>query len=102
MSSFVDRADLEHKLVAAMGGDAELDQLIATTFGVAAAPFTEAVEPCRALVASQLPGWHLHVGFGVSGVLPYAALSDAGHHVEAEAPTVPLAILRALLRAPRP
>lgn len=102
MSSSVDRADLEHKLASASGGDPDLDRLVAAVFGVTAAPFTEAVEPCRALVASQLPGWHLHVGFGVSGVLPYAALSDAGHHVEAEAPTVPLAILRALLRVSRP
>mgnify|MGYP001810377415 CR=1 FL=1 len=90
---------LSTELNAANGGDPVLDRLIAEAFEQPAAPYTESVERCRALVAACLPQWHLHVGYGVSGVLPYAALSQGQRHVEAEGPTVPLAILRALVMA---
>jgi len=46
------------------------------------------------LIKGILPQWRLHVGYGVSGVLPYASLTRGDCHFEAEAATVPLAILR--------
>ncbi|CAA7625935.1 hypothetical protein [Magnetospirillum sp. UT-4] len=97
----VDWNGLEARLAAASGGDHGLDAELAEAFARPPAPYTEAVEPCRDLVAAALPGWKLHVGFGVSGLFPYAALTRDGVHLDAEAPTLPLAILRAALQAIR-
>lgn len=94
--------ELAERLSGATGGDAGLDAAIAAAYGLAPARFTESVEAARGLVAAVLPGWKLHVGFGVSGVFPYAALTRDDAHVEAEAPTVPLAILRVAVRAAKP
>ncbi|WP_431855304.1 hypothetical protein [Azospirillum sp.] len=85
------------ELKAATGADAALDQAIAEAFQAPPADYTESVERCRALVVSVLPGWHLHLGYGVSGILPYAELSNGDQRHVAEAPTVPLAVLRALV-----
>jgi hypothetical protein len=62
------------------------------------------VDSCIALFRRVLPGWHWHIGHGPRGILPYAAVSKAadepgGIRLEAIAPTVPLALLRALLKA---
>jgi len=86
-------------LANATGGDHALDQAIAEAFGQAPAEYTESAAACRALVAAALPGWKLHVGYGVSGLFPYAALSRDEAHLEAEAPSLPLAILRAAVLA---
>lgn len=86
-------------LAAATGGDHGLDQAVADAFGQSPAEYTESVAACRALAAAALPGWKLHVGYGVSGLFPYAALSRDETHLEAEATSLPLAILRVAVAA---
>lgn len=95
----VDMIDLFQQLNAAGGGDARLDRAVADFFSQPLAEYSESTDQSRALVGRVLPGWHLHLGFGASGVLPYAALSSGDIHCEAEAATVPLAILRCLMQA---
>lgn len=96
-----DWQELEQALAAASGGDHAIDTAVATAFGQAAAAYSQSVEACRTLVAAVLPGWKLHVGYDVAGLFPYAALSRGDSHVEAAAPTLPLAILRAAVAANR-
>ena len=86
----------------ATGADAVLDAALAAAFGVAVAPFTGSVDEARALAAAVLPGWRLHLGFDVTGVFPYARLSNNGIGVEAGASALPLAVVRAVLQAARP
>ena len=60
-------------------------------------PFTASVDACIHLIERTLPGWHWHVGYGPKGIMPYAALMNGELRYEATAPTVPLALLIALL-----
>lgn len=94
-----DWLELERKLELASGAEPELDRLLAEAFDVAAAAFTASVPDCRALAESVLPGLKLHLGYGASGLFPYASLTGEGLHVISEAPTVPLAILRSIVAA---
>lgn len=80
------------RLEAATGPDTALDAALHCE------QVTASAEAARVWAAAALPGWHAHVGFDASGVMPYAAFSRDGHHVEATAPTVPLAILRAAVK----
>lgn len=86
------------RLQADTGGDADLDGMLAQSLSLPVMAYTSSVEAARALVAAALPGWRLHVGFDVSGLFPYAAITHGDIHVEASAPTVPLAVLRAALK----
>jgi hypothetical protein len=62
--------------------------------------YTASEPACLELIGQVLPGWKWHVGYGVKGVFPYASVSnDDGKRFEAKAPTVPLALLLALLWA---
>lgn len=90
---------LEKRLEQAIGAEPRLDRDLAAAFAVAEAPFTASVADCRALVGAALPGMRLHLGYGASGMFPYASLSGTGLYVVSEAPTVPLAILRSLVAA---
>lgn len=94
---------LEVRLQAATGSDRELDDALARLLAPqrAAAPpdYTASVDRCVELVHEALPGWSWHVGWDATGVLPYATLHREGRLVEASAPTVPLALLRAVLKA---
>lgn len=81
------------RLEAATGPDTALDAALHCDHVTASA------ETARAWAVAALPGWHAHVGFDASGVMPYAAFSRDGCHVDATAPTVPLAILRAAAKA---
>lgn len=94
-------ADLSARLAAATGADPALDRAVAAAFGAGEPPgdYTASVERCVALVERVLPGWRRHVGWGASGVFPYARLQRGAERASAEAPTVPLALLRALVRA---
>ncbi|KAF0222400.1 MAG: hypothetical protein FD176_2722 [Rhodospirillaceae bacterium] len=98
----VDLRELSCRLNVSQGGNADLDRLVADFFAQPCLDYSESTEQCRALVRRVLPDWRLHLGFGVSGVLPYAALSLGDRHYEAEAATVPLAILRSLMQAVSP
>lgn len=91
----VNWTQLARRLEGATGSDARLEAELAEAFGPAAALSTGSVDKARALVAAALPGWILHLGYGVTGVFPYAALSKDGTRIVCDAPTVPLAILRA-------
>ena len=67
-------------------------------------PYTGSVDECIALVNRILPNWHWHLGHGPLGIVPYASMTqndgeDGSIHVEATAPTVPLALLGALMKA---
>jgi len=94
-----DLSSLTKALAAATGPDRGLDALIAASLGQPAADYSESADRCGRLVLALLPDWHLHVGFGGSGVFPYASLSRGDDRTEAEAPTVPLAMLRAAIAA---
>jgi hypothetical protein len=89
---------LAKRLEAATGTDAGLDGMLAQSLSLPEHAYTGSVEAARDLVAAALPGWRLHVGFDVGGLFPYAALTQSDIHVEASAPTVPLAVLRAALK----
>jgi hypothetical protein len=90
---------LRDRLDRAAGPDAGLDADLTRALAGSEGAVTASPEAARAWARAALPGWHAHIGFDVTGILPYAAFSQADRHVEATAPTVPLAILRAALRA---
>ncbi len=102
---------LRTRLEKANGRDAGLDRDIAKFFdadpnGDTVPDYTSSVDGCLSLIASVLPSWRWHVGYGPDGILPYATLAkpipgdDADEIlVEASAPTVPLALLRAIMKA---
>ena len=96
--------DLLKRLAAATGADAGLDRLIAARLEGSDAPdpvpdYTASVESCLGLIGRVLLGWHWHVGFGPRGIFPYATLQDSEDLFEALAPTVPLALLQAVMQA---
>jgi hypothetical protein len=96
---------LQQRVEAATGSDRELDRELARLLGggASAAPpdYTASVDRCIDLVHRVLPGWTWHVGWDATGVLPYATLHRDSKLVQASAPTVPLALLKALIRAHR-
>ena len=90
--------ELFRRIVAATGTDRQLDDDLARLLGSAtpAPDYTASVDRCIDLVHARLPGWAWHVGWNASGVLPYATLHRSEQLVAEAAPTVPLALLRAL------
>jgi hypothetical protein len=92
-------SELVKRLWLASGADGALDQALADAFAQPVAGYTSSVESCRALVAAALPGWRLHLGYGVTGTFPYASLTRDGNCILSDAPTVPLAILRSAAAA---
>lgn len=96
--------DLIARLAAATGPDPALDQDIAQTLGggntAGERPaYTASIDRCFDLLHQVAPGWHWHVGFGVTGLLPYASLALGPRRFEASAATVPLALLNVIVRA---
>lgn len=102
-------AELESLIGAATGPSDRLDREIAAVIegndGTDAIPaYTASVDACISLVKTTLPEWHWHLGHGPLGIVPYASLSrdDVDGEplsVQANAPTVPLALLNALVKA---
>jgi hypothetical protein len=95
---------LLHRLRQAQGCDGALDQKIAQDLDVGAPTtevpaYTASVDCCLDLLHRLLPGWHWHVGYGASGILPYAFVADGERRFEATAPTVPLALLIVITQA---
>ena len=90
--------ELSRRIAAATGADRQLDDDLARLLGpgAPAADYTASVDRCIDLVHARLPGWAWHVGRNASGVLPYATLHRGEQLVAEAAPTVPLALLRAL------
>ena len=98
------QASLMKRLRQATGPDGGVDTAVAAMFGGDSDPvpsYTASVDACIALMRRTLPDWHWHVGHGPSGIVPYASMTRNADdlHVEATAPTVPLALLGALLKA---
>jgi hypothetical protein len=93
--------ELARRIDAATGADRQLDAELGRLLGAEgqAPDYTASVDRCIDLVRARLPGWAWHVGWNASGVLPYATLHRGEHLVAAAAPTVPLALLKALVRA---
>ena len=93
------------RVQAATGRDERLDREIALRLDEVAEnlgthpTYTGSVDCCLELIERVLPGWHWHVGYGPKGIMPYASLVRGDARFEAIAPTVPLALLIALLRA---
>lgn len=90
-------SDLACRLTAASGADSGLDAAVAQAYATPPAAYTASVSECRRLVEHVRPKARLHLGYGASGVFPYAAVVDGETRSQAEGPTVPLAILRALV-----
>jgi hypothetical protein len=100
-------ARLLARLQQATGSDRDLDRAIQSVLeptdrasqATSAPAYTGSIPLCFSLVRRYLPDWILHLGYGVRGIFPYAALSErTGKRFEATAPTVPLAVLRALVK----
>ena len=89
------------RLESATGSDRQLDAALAQAFrgGEPAPDYTASVDRSLDLIHALLPGWALHVGWNATGVLPYATLHGPQGLIAASAATVPLALLKALLRA---
>jgi hypothetical protein len=85
------------RVAQATGSDKDLDRDLATAFARPIAEYTASVADCRALAAAVLPEWRLHLGFSATGMFPYACLANNGTRIISDAPTVPLAILRAIM-----
>lgn len=93
--------ELADRVAAATGSDRDLDAALARAFGGGEPPpdYTSSVDRCIELVHAIMPGWAWHVGWNATGILPYASLHHGAELTEAAAPTVPLALLKALLQA---
>ena len=99
-----DFGDLLAAVKRAIGADPALDRRIASTLDSQFAdrsvpPYTASVDDCIALLDRVLPDWSWHVGYGPKGVLPYASVHNGEDRFVSSAPTVPLALLAALLTA---
>ncbi len=92
---------LDRLLEGARGADPAIDRAVVAAFGATedGEGYSASLERCTALLERALPGWSWHVGWGPSGVLPYARLRRGGERVGAQAPTVPLALLEPIVAA---
>lgn len=90
---------LVEALEMASGSDKQIDATIAELFGLDPAEFTSSAEVSRRLGAQLLPHWQLRVGYDVCGIFPSATASLEDRRHSSVAPTVPLAVLRALISA---
>ncbi len=96
--------DLLKRIEGVTGADRDLDRRIGQGLDRLGASdqmpdYTASVDHCIALIGRILPHWAWHVGYGPRGILPYATLHDEEQRFEAIAPTVPLALLAALVKA---
>jgi len=100
---------LEKKIAAATGADSGLDDdLHDAVYGSRSEqtpPYTASVDACLTLIQQRLPEWHWHIGYDPRGIFPYAVLThnpdDDDSRSEMAAPTVPLALLGAFVKALR-
>lgn len=81
------------------GADHTLDRAIAQAFQIEVAEFTGSVAAARRLVHHLLPMADLKVGYDVCGIFPSATIRNGSDLSSEVAPTVPMAILRALMHA---
>ena len=82
------------------------DALVPANAEISGKNYTSSVDACLQLIEAVLPDWHWHVGHGPTGILPYASLSTTAlggeedeYRVEADAATVPLALLHVAAKA---
>ncbi len=81
------------------GPDPAIDEMIARIFQAESAAYLSSAVAARKLVSDTWPEANLKVGYDVSGVFPTATVTCDKRRGYAVAPTVSLAILRALMRA---
>ena len=81
------------------GPDPTIDQEIARMFQTEPADFLSSAVAARKLVGDVWPEARLNVGYDVSGVFPTATVTCGKRRGSSVAPTVSLAILRALTGA---
>lgn len=99
-----DLGTLLSKVSEATGADRKLDRRIAreldtTETGATVPDYTASVDHCIELVDRVLPGWRWRVGYGPIGIRVYAFVDSGETWYEAMAPTVPLALLGAIIKA---
>jgi|GEM_PF-750890 signal transduction histidine kinase len=97
-------AELLTQIKKATGRDPAIDRRIADALdggdlGQTVPDYTASVERCVELIRRTLPGWHWHVGYGATGIMPYAMVSEGTRRYEATAATVPVALLDVMLQA---
>jgi len=98
-------AELVQMITSATGPDDKLDASINAAIGPMPTgesiepAFTRSVDACIELIEYHFPHGHWHVGFDPRGIEPYAGLSYGNKRLESQAPTVPLALLSALIKA---
>lgn len=90
---------LSETLDAATGADPDIDLQIAQAFHIELRDFSGSAISARNLVSQLLPGADFKVGYDVCGIFPSATIRTAQGPCTAVAPTVPIAILRALKNA---
>jgi hypothetical protein len=96
---------LQVAIAEATGPSTTIDKAVAHLFdGDADIGYSASVDACLLLIGRVLPDWHWHVGYGPTGVLPYASMQDehSDKRVETSAPTVPLALLGCVVKAHLP
>lgn len=91
--------DLRALLTAATGADSALDKALAEKFGVVQTDYSASIDHCISLLRQVLPGWTWHLGWNAAGLFPYAMLHRDHDHASSDAPTMPLALLRAIVKA---
>lgn len=95
----VELGHLADALEVVSGSDKQIDASIAELFEIEPAEFTSSAAESRRLSAQLLPHWQLRVGYDVCGIFPSATVSLGDRRHSSVAPTVPLAVLRALISA---
>ncbi|QHD70634.1 hypothetical protein GS397_26355 (plasmid) [Sphingobium yanoikuyae] len=90
---------LSERLEVADGPDPTIDEEIARVFQTEPADFLSSAVAARKLVGDVWPEARLNVGYDVSGVFPTATVTCGKKRGSSVAPTVSLAILRALMGA---
>lgn len=92
------------KISRATGADRSLDRRIASELDTSITndptpDYTASVDQCIGLLKRVLPGWRWRIGYGPVGIRIYAFVDNGKQRHEATAPTVPLALLSAILKA---
>lgn len=99
MTVSADLVRLTEHVNAATGADKEIDRQFVQIFQLAPADFSADVMAARQLVKQLMPEAELKVGYDVCGIFPSATVRSMAGHWTVAAPTVPLAILRAMMGA---
>lgn len=98
-TAYIDIGRVRESIWQARGASGTTDQMVAKALRVDLRDYSSSIEAARGLADRLFPNAVLHVGFDALGILPVATLTGAGPAIAETAPTVPLAILRAIWSA---